>query len=159
MLYGAKALTSNRVLPHCERRTDVTRSEAVENKVSTTPRVRAAPHRGFSVGLKRHWLHDAASFKAKKWKKRVSVICIRDLHGLLRRSHQFNHKACHNPPRPLASRRVDALTNFQTLQTSQNLQTNLLGGWFTLPLPPPIRALKHTVLDHFKVSSRLGCLR
>ena len=25
----------------------------------------------------------------------------------------------------------------QTLQTSQNLQTNLLGGGFTLPLPPP----------------------
>ena len=69
VLYGAKALTSNRVLPHCERRTDVTGSEAVENKVSTTPCARAAPHRGgFSVGLKRHWLHDAASFKAKKLK-------------------------------------------------------------------------------------------
>ena len=35
VLYGAKALTSNRVLPHCEGRTDVTGSEAVENKVST----------------------------------------------------------------------------------------------------------------------------
>ena len=42
-----------------------------------------------------------------------------------------------NPPRPLASRRVDAPTKQQTLQTSQNLQTNLLGGGFTLPLPPP----------------------
>ena len=52
VLYGAKALTSNRVLPHCERRTDVTGSEAVENKVSTTLRAHAAPHRGgFSVGL------------------------------------------------------------------------------------------------------------
>ena len=27
-----------------------------------------------------------------------------------------------------------------TLQTSQNLQTNLLGGGFTLPLPPPGRS-------------------
>ena len=27
-----------------------------------------------------------------------------------------------------------------TLQTSQNLQTNLLGGGFTLPLPPPRRS-------------------
>ena len=69
VLYGAEALTSNRVLPHCERRTDVTGSEAVENKVSTTPCAHAAPHQGgFNVGLKRHWLHDAVSFKAKKWK-------------------------------------------------------------------------------------------
>ena len=45
-----------------------------------------------------------------------------------------------SPPRPLASRRVDALTEQQTLQTSQNLQTNLLGGGFTLPLPPPRRS-------------------
>ena len=53
VLYGAKALTSNRVLPHCERKTDVTGSEAAENKVSTTPRARAAPHRGgFSVCLR-----------------------------------------------------------------------------------------------------------
>ena len=42
-----------------------------------------------------------------------------------------------SPPRPLASRRVEAVTKQQTLQTSQNLQTNLLGGGFTLPLPPP----------------------
>ena len=35
---------------------------------------------------------------------------------------------------PLASRHVDAPTKQQTLQTSQNLQTNLLGGGFTLPL-------------------------
>ena len=64
VLYGAKALTSNRVLPHCEgRRTVDTGPEAVENKVSTTPSARAAPHRGgFSVGLERHWLPDAASF-------------------------------------------------------------------------------------------------
>ena len=33
-----------------------------------------------------------------------------------------------NPPRPLASRRVDALTKFQTLQTSKNLQTSPQGG-------------------------------
>ena len=39
-------------------------------------------------------------------------------------------------PRPCASRRVEALTA-TTLQTSQNLQTKLLGGGFTLPLPPP----------------------
>ena len=45
-----------------------------------------------------------------------------------------------NPPRPLASRRVEALNQHQTLQTSQNLQTNLLGGGFTLPLPPPKRS-------------------
>ena len=53
VLYGAKALTSNRVLPHCEgRRTVDTGPEAVENKVSTTLRAHAAPHRGgFSVGL------------------------------------------------------------------------------------------------------------
>ena len=52
VLYGAKALTSNRMLPHCDRRTDVTGSEAVETKVSTTLRAHAAPHRGgFSVGL------------------------------------------------------------------------------------------------------------
>ena len=38
-----------------------------------------------------------------------------------------------NPPRPCASKRVDAATK----QTSQNLQTNLLRGKFTLPLPPP----------------------
>ena len=42
-----------------------------------------------------------------------------------------------NPPRPPASRRVELLTQQQTLLTSQNLQTNLLGGGFTLPLPPP----------------------
>ena len=68
VLYGAKALTSNRVLPHCEgRRTLETGPEAVENKVSTTPSARAAPHRGgFSVGLKRPWLHDAASFKSQE---------------------------------------------------------------------------------------------
>ena len=42
-------------------------------------------------------------------------------------------------PRPLASRQVEAVTRIQTLQTSQNLQTNLLGGGFTLPLPPPYR--------------------
>ena len=70
VLYGAEALTSNRVLPHCEgRRTLETGPEAIEIKVSTTPSARAAPHRGgFSVGLKRHWLHDAASFMAKTWK-------------------------------------------------------------------------------------------
>ena len=45
-------------------------------------------------------------------------------------------KAKPNPPRPLASRRVEVVTQQQTL-TSQNLQTNLLGGGFTLPLPPP----------------------
>ena len=52
VLYGAKALTSNRVLPHCEGRRAVdTGPEAVE-KVSTTLRTHAAPHRGgFSVGL------------------------------------------------------------------------------------------------------------
>ena len=42
-----------------------------------------------------------------------------------------------NPPRPRACKRVDVVTQQQTLQTSQNLQTNLLGGGFTLPLPPP----------------------
>ena len=36
-----------------------------------------------------------------------------------------------HPPRPLASRRVDAPTKIQTLQTSQNVQTKLLGGGFT----------------------------
>ena len=46
----------------------------------------------------------------------------------------------YSPPRPLASRRVDPVTEQQTLQTSQNLQTNLLGGGFTLPLPPPRRS-------------------
>ena len=45
-----------------------------------------------------------------------------------------------HPPWPLASRRVDASNQHQTLQTSQNLQTNLLGGGFTLPLPPPRRS-------------------
>ena len=52
VLYGAKALTSNRVLPHCEGRRAVdTGPEAVE-KVSTTLHAHAAPHRGgFSVGL------------------------------------------------------------------------------------------------------------
>ena len=44
-----------------------------------------------------------------------------------------------SPPRPLASRRVDAPTNHQTLQTSQNLQNKLLGGGFTLLLAPPRR--------------------
>ena len=64
VLYGAKALTSNRVLPHCAgRRTVDTGPEAVENKVSTTPCARAAPHRGgFSVGLEHRWLRVAASF-------------------------------------------------------------------------------------------------
>ena len=63
VLYGAKALTSNRVLPHCERRTVDTGPEAVENKVSTAPCAHAAPHRGgFSVGLEHRWLRVAASF-------------------------------------------------------------------------------------------------
>ena len=50
------------------------------------------------------------------------------------------HPTSENPPRPLASRRVEFLTQQQTLQTSQNLQTNLLGGGFTLPLLPPNRS-------------------
>ena len=41
------------------------------------------------------------------------------------------------PPRPRASKCVDAVTQQQTLETSQNLQTNLLGGGITRPLPPP----------------------
>ena len=57
----------------------------------------------------------------------------------LRRTHACG--ACiYNPPRPCASRLVKAFTEFQTLQTSQNLQTKLLGGGFTLPLPPPNRS-------------------
>ena len=56
---------------------------------------------------------------------------------LLSKKDSRHIRAAYNPPRPLASRRVDAPTKFQTLQTSQNLQTNLLGGGFTLPLPPP----------------------
>ena len=39
------------------------------------------------------------------------------------------------PPRPCASKRVDVVTQQQTFETSQNLQTNLLGGGFTLPTP------------------------
>ena len=50
VLYGAKALTSNRMLPHCGRRTDVTGSEAVENKVSTTPRACGTTPRRFQCG-------------------------------------------------------------------------------------------------------------
>ena len=50
VLYGAKALTSNRVLPHCEgRRTDVTGPEAVE-KVSTTLRACGTTPRRFQCG-------------------------------------------------------------------------------------------------------------
>ena len=43
-----------------------------------------------------------------------------------------------NPPRPLASRRVDPLNQFQTLQSSQTSK-QAPGGGFTLPLPPPNR--------------------
>ena len=45
-----------------------------------------------------------------------------------------------NPPRPLASKRVDPVTKQRTLQTSQNLKTSPQGGGFTLPLPPPRRS-------------------
>ena len=41
-----------------------------------------------------------------------------------------------SPPRPLGSRRVDALNDHQAIQTSHNLQTNLLGVR-VYPLPTP----------------------
>ena len=50
VLYGAKAPTSNRVLPFCEGRTDVTGSEAIENKVSTTLRACGTTPRRFQCG-------------------------------------------------------------------------------------------------------------
>ena len=42
-----------------------------------------------------------------------------------------------NPPRPLASRRVEALTQQPTFQTSKISKTSPQGGGFPLPLPPP----------------------
>ena len=42
-----------------------------------------------------------------------------------------------NPPRPLASWRVDALTKFQTLQTSQNLKQAHKGEGLPSPYPLP----------------------
>ena len=56
-----------------------------------------------------------------------------------------------NPPRPLASRRVDAPTKFQSLQTSQNLQTNLLGEG--LPSPYRFQTLRAGELSVFLESS------
>ena len=60
----------------------------------------------------------------------VFVRCVGLVGGLIK-----------NPPRPLASRRVDALNQATNPPNLQNLQTNLLGGGFTLPLPPPRRYL------------------
>ena len=46
------------------RRTVDTGPEAAENKFSTTPRARAAPHREVPVWCLEHrWLHEAASFE------------------------------------------------------------------------------------------------
>ena len=61
-------------------------------------------------------------------------------HGLQNAANKARNPATEQasayPPRPCASKRVDVVTQQQTL-TSQNLQTNLLGGGFTLPLLPP----------------------
>ena len=56
-----------------------------------------------------------------------------------------DHKTS-SPPRPLASRRVDALTQPPTLQTSQNLQKQSPRGR-VYPPPTPSRTVRLAVLQ------------
>ena len=49
-----------------------------------------------------------------------------------------------NPPRPLASRHVDAPNQATNPPNLQNLKTSPQGGGFTLPLPPPWRSFSAT---------------
>ena len=69
----------------------------------------------------------------------INRKAIENLSKIYRKPIENLTEIYRNPPRPLASRRVEVWTKQQTLQTSQNLQTILLGGGFTLRLPPPRR--------------------
>ena len=63
-----------------------------------------------------------------------------------------------NPPRPCASRRVDALTEQQPSKPPKP-QTSPQGGRFTLPLPPPYRSGSLRCSFGWRRRGRLGLLQ